>query len=256
MIKTALEDSIFHITLDRPEKRNALSFDMCRMLCAAFDEARGNPAARVIVITSNGSAFCAGMDLKEVGSVNHGALAKIHDSLFTVGDRLTKPIIAAVNGDALAGGTGLVANAHIVVAGPRVAFGLTEIKLGLWPFLVYRSVARAIGERRATEWSLTGRVIDAEEARSVGLVHKICKNPYETAFEIARAISRTSSIATRAGLSYVQQARGKSWEEAGRIAEALRAEVVESAEFKAGLQAFLEKRVQAKNPGEAFSKDC
>jgi enoyl-CoA hydratase/carnithine racemase len=256
MIKTERVDAIYHITLDRPEKRNALSFEMCRLLCAAFDEAGSNPEVRAIVITANGAAFCAGMDLNEVDSVDHRALARLHDSLFTVGDRMTKPIVAAVNGDALAGGTGLVANAHIVVAGPRVAFGLTEIKIGLWPFMVFRSVARAIGERRATEWSLTGRVIDVEEAKTVGLVHKICKNPYETAFEIAKAMTQASAIATRAGLGYIQQSRGVSWEESGRIAERLRAEVVESAEFRAGLEAFREKRARVKGTAEEFNREC
>jgi enoyl-CoA hydratase/carnithine racemase len=236
------ERAIFRITLNRPEKRNALSFELCRRLVAAFDEAEKDRAVRVVVLTANGTSFCSGMDLQELENVDLDAMARIHNSMFNVGKRLAKPIIAAVHGDALAGGTGLVANAHVVIAAPRVAFGLTEIKIGLWPFLIYKTVAEAIGDRRATEWSLTGRVVDAEEAKSAGLVHRICKNPYDSAFEIARGIVASSHVAISSGLTYVQQSRGKSWEESGRIGHELRNEVMQSREFAEGLRAFREKR--------------
>lgn len=236
------EKAIFRITLNRPEKRNALSFEMCRQLSRAFDEATRDPAIRAIVLTANGSTFCAGMDLHELHEVDPDAVAHIHNSIFNVGKRVDKPIIAAVNGDALAGGTGLVANAHIVIAGPRVAFGLTEIKIGLWPFLIYKTVAEAIGERRATEWSLTGRVIDVEDAKAAGLVHRICKSPYDSAFEIARGIAASSQIAVTSGMGYIRQSRGKSWEESGRIAHGMRLEVMRSREFAEGVRAFREKR--------------
>jgi enoyl-CoA hydratase/carnithine racemase len=209
------EKAIFRITLNRPEKRNALSFEMCRQLASAFEEAARDPAIRAIVLTANGTSFCAGMDLHELGDVDLDAVAYIHNALFNVGKRSDKPIIAAVHGDALAGGTGLVANAHVVVAAPRVAFGLTEIKIGLWPFLIYKTVAEAIGDRRATEWSLTGRIVDVEDAKAAGLVHRICKNPYDSAFEIARGIANSSQVAVTSGLGYIRQSRGKSWEESG-----------------------------------------
>jgi enoyl-CoA hydratase/carnithine racemase len=238
------ETAIFRITLNRPEKRNALSFEMCRQLVAAFDEAERDPSIRVIVLTGNGTSFCSGMDLQELENVDLDAVAYIHNAMFNIGKRLKKPLIAAVHGDALAGGTGLVANAHVVVAGPRVAFGLTEIKIGLWPFLIYKTVAEAIGDRRATEWSLTGRVVDVEEAKAAGLVHRICKAPYDSAFEIARGIVAGSKVAISSGLGYIQQSRGKSWEESGRIGHQLRNEVMRSPEFAEGLRAFREKRIR------------
>jgi enoyl-CoA hydratase/carnithine racemase len=236
------EKAIFRITLNRPEKRNALSFEMCRQLSSAFEEAARDPAIRAIVLTANGSAFCSGMDLRELEDVDLDAVGHIHNSIFNVGKRIDKPIIAAVHGDAMAGGTGLVANAHVVIAGPRVAFGLTEIKIGLWPFLIYKTVAEAIGDRRATEWSLTGRTIDVEDAKAAGLVHRICKSPYESAFEIARCIAASSQVAITSGLGYIRQSRGKSWEESGRIGHGLRNEVMRSREFHDGLRAFREKR--------------
>lgn len=238
------ETSIFRITLNRPEKRNALSFEMCRQLVAALDEGERDPSIRVIVLTANGTAFCSGMDLHELENVDLNAMAHIHNAMFNVGKRLSKPLVAAVHGDALAGGTGLVANAHIVIAGPRVGFGLTEVKIGLWPFLIYKTVAEAIGDRRATEWSLTGRVVDVEEAKAAGLVHRICKSPYDSAFEVARGIAAGSRVAVSSGLGYIQQSRGKSWEESGKIGHLLRNQVMESAEFAEGLRAFREKRAR------------
>jgi enoyl-CoA hydratase/carnithine racemase len=243
MIETARhEKSIFRITLNRPEKRNALSLAMCQQLVKAFSEAESDPAIRVVVLTANGTSFCSGMDLHELADVDLDAVADIHVAMFNVGKQMEKPIVAAVHGDALAGGTGLVANAHVVVAGPRVAFGLTEIKIGLWPFLIYKTVAEAIGDRLATEWSLTGRVVDVEEAKAAGLVHRICKNPYDSAFEIARGIVASSAVAVSSGLGYIQQSRGKTWQESGKIGHALRNEVMRSAEFAEGLKAFREKR--------------
>jgi enoyl-CoA hydratase/carnithine racemase len=217
---------------------------MCRQLMAAFEESSNDPRIRVILLTANGTCFCSGMDLLELGEVNLDAVASLHTSIFNVGKRLVKPLIAAVNGDAIAGGTGLVANAHIAVAAPRVAFGLTEIKIGLWPFLIYKTVAEAIGERRATEWSLTGRVVDVDEAKAAGLVHRICKNPYETALDISRCISASSQIAISSGFGFIQQSHGKSWQESGQIGHAIRNQVMMSAEFAAGIQAFREKRRQ------------
>ena len=236
------ETAIYRITLNRPEKRNALSFEMCRQLAYAFKDADSDPAIRAIVLTANGPAFCSGMDLHELENVDLDDVAHIHNALFNLGKRIDKPIIAAVHGDALAGGTGLVANAHIVIAAPRVAFGLPEIKIGLWPFLIYKTVADAIGDRLATEWSLTGRLVDAEDAKSAGLVHRICKNPYDSAFETARTIVASSKVAISSGMSYIRQSKGKTWEESGRIGHALRNEIMQSQEFAEGLRAFREKR--------------
>ena len=167
------EKAIYRITLNRPEKRNALSFEMCRQLAYAFKEADSDPAIRAIVLTANGTAFCSGMDLHEVDIVDLDDVAHIHNALFNMGKRIDKPIIAAVNGDALAGGTGLVANAHVVIAGPRVAFGLTEIKIGLWPFLIYKTVAgsrwRTAGHRVEPDWA-NGGCGRGEECR-IGAPH-------------------------------------------------------------------------------------
>ena len=140
------------------------------------------------------------MDLKEVGIVPESELSLIHDALFTAGSRLTTPLIAAVTGAAIAGGTGLVANAHIVIAHPDAKFGLPEIKINLWPLLVYRAIAKAIGERRTTEWSLTGRQILTDEAKAAGLITEIHPDPEARAKQIAESIAAYSRQAIQVGL--------------------------------------------------------
>src|SRR5438477_7547087 len=161
ILHSVREGRLLRLTLNRPEKRNALDAALCRALVSALDEAAADPAISAILLTGNGKAFCAGMDLAEIEQTTGTAeIDAVHEQLFTAGARLPKPLIAGVHGAALAGGTGLVANCHIVVASPGATFGLTEIRLGLWPFLVYRAVAAALGDRRTLELSLTGRIFD------------------------------------------------------------------------------------------------
>src|SRR4030088_287855 len=130
------------------------------------------------------------MDLDEMLTPAEAGLAEVHERLFTIGSRVTTPIIAAVQGAALAGGTGLAANAHIVVASADATFGLTEIRIGLWPFVIFRAVVAAVGERRAVELAITGRIIDAREAESFGLAHQIL--PAARADEIATEVANAS----------------------------------------------------------------
>ena len=140
---------------------------------ASIEDAEQDPAVGAMVLTGNGPSFCAGMDLTEIGAASTEQLDQAHEQLFTLGARLAKPLIGAVDGPALGGGTGLVANCHIVIASEKATFGLTEIRLGLWPFLVYRAVSAAVGDRKTLELALSGRIFDAKEAKSVGLVHEI-----------------------------------------------------------------------------------
>jgi enoyl-CoA hydratase/carnithine racemase len=140
------EGRLLRLTLNRPEKRNALDTALCRTLLDALDDAAADPAVGAILLIANGRAFCAGMDLAEIEQDGRAAeIDALHERLFTIGARLAKPLIAGVQGPVLGGGVGLVANCHIVVAGPEADFGLTEIRLGLWPFLVHRAVAGALG---------------------------------------------------------------------------------------------------------------
>ena len=151
-------------------------------------------------------------------------------------------MIAAVHGAALAAGIGLAANAHITIASADARFGLTEIRIGLWPAIVFRAVARAIGERRATELSLTGRIFTAQEALQFGLVAELAADPLARALELARTLSEFSPVATAAGLEYVNRIRALDWSEAVAIGGKMRRELMAGDDFAEGVRAFLEKR--------------
>jgi len=233
---------LLRLAMNRPGKRNALNLELCRALVEALEAADRDPAVGAILLTGNGKSFCAGMDLHEIADADTGAISQVHEQLFTIGARLGKPLIAAVQGASLAGGTGLVANCHIVIAAGDATFGLTEIRLGLWPFLVFRALTAAVGERRTVELALTGRVFSAEEARELGLVHQVAADPAAQALEVASALAESSPTAIRSGLRCVQQVRGMDWKQASEISQRARREVFETADFQEGIRAFREKR--------------
>jgi enoyl-CoA hydratase/carnithine racemase len=242
VLRTNTEGRVLRLILNRPEKRNALSAELCRKLVEALETAGRDPAIGAIVLLANGKVFCAGMDVSEIGPSTTGAIAEANEQLFTVGARLPKPLIAAVEGVALGGGVGLLANCHIVVAGEQSTFGLTEIRLGLWPFLIYRAVAAALGERRTTELALTGRIFGPAEAREIDLVHEIAADAAGAAMERAQSMAAYSPTAIRRGLRFVEETRGRDWQTAGAIARRDREEIFQTADFKEGIRAFQEKR--------------
>ncbi len=233
---------VLRIALNRPEKHNALSSELCRELVDSINRANRDPRVGAIVLTGNGESFSAGMDLKEFGGISPETINNVHEQLFTLSMRLGTPLVCAVNGLAVGGGAGLVANCHIVVASEKARFGLTEIKLGLWPFLVFRAMHGAVGERRAVELAITGRMFEVKEALAMGLVHEIAADANQRAMEIADAISKASPTALHSGLDFVHEVRNKDWETAGMIARRIRDELFQSADFQEGLRAFREKR--------------
>jgi enoyl-CoA hydratase/carnithine racemase len=235
---------VLHLTLNRPDKRNALNAEMCSEIVEAIASAQDDQNVGSILIGAAGQSFCAGMDLDEAVGSSGTDLAEIHEKLFTVGANSLKPIILCVNGPALGGGLGLVAQGHAVVAAESALFGLTEMRVGLWPFLVYRAVEAALGARRTLELSLTSRIFSTHDALQWGLVNYVfpLSEAADHAAAIARDLSNASLLAISAGMQYVREARGKSWEEAGELAAALRGKLMNSADFKEGRAAFKEKR--------------
>jgi enoyl-CoA hydratase/carnithine racemase len=238
------EERVLRITLNRSEKRNALTAEMCADLAKHIDDVQTDPGIGSILIDAEGKVFSAGMDLDEaVEEASRNKLSS-HERLFTSGARSAKPIVICVNGPALGGGMGLAAQGHVVVAAQGTLFGLTEIRLGLWPFAIYRAVEAALGPRRTLELSLSGRVFSAQDALSWGLVHHVSL-PFEVddrANAIARDLSRASPIAVSAGLMYVRESRGLSAEKQGELAMALRARVMGGGDFEEGVRAFKEHR--------------
>lgn len=243
-LEVSREDRVLRVTLNRPEKRNALTWELCRELLEAFTRAGQDRGIGAVLLAARGSVFCAGMDLDEAVAPDAARHAAVHEDLFTVGTRLTVPIVAAVNGPALGGGLGLLANTHVAVAVQGSSFGLTEIRLGMWPFVVYRAAALALGERRALELSLTGRIFSTQEAMQWGLVQHVVPafELDDRAAQIAAGIASLSRDTIRRGLEFVHQARGKSCQEVSELARGARKAVFDNADFREGVQAFREKR--------------
>ena len=241
---TSREGRILRLTLDRPDKRNALNGEMCQGLVHAVETAQGDSSVGAILIESKGDVFCAGMDLDEAISDHATELTAIHGRLFTIGYRSSKPIVAAIQGPALGGGVGLVCNAHVAVAAHGSSFGLTEIRIGMWPFVIYRSVAMALGERRALELSLMGRIFNVPEALQWGLIHEAAPTIEldDRATAIATHLAEQSPHALRLGLEFVRQTYGMDPMTAVPFALETRREAFGSADFLEGVAAFREKR--------------
>jgi methylglutaconyl-CoA hydratase len=169
------------LTLNRPDKRNALSRGLIAALTDAVRRAADDPAARCVILTGTGPAFCAGMDLDELrGTIENSAEAELVwddaaklSALYSLIYELPKPTIAAVNGAAVAGGAGLVTVCDLAVSGPAAKFGYPEVRRGLVAAMVLPHLLRHVGERAARWLLLTGELIDANEARRIGLVNEV-----------------------------------------------------------------------------------
>ncbi|MFL6416394.1 MAG: enoyl-CoA hydratase/isomerase family protein [Bryobacteraceae bacterium] len=235
---------ILRLTLNRPEKRNALTTGMCQAIVDAVESAQSDDELASILLIANGHVFCSGMDLDEASEIDSEKLDEVHERLFTLGVTSRKPIVIGVNGAALGGGLGLVAQGHVVTASSGAVFGLPEIRIGLWPFLIYRAVEGAIGARLTLELSLTGRLFHVHEAMSWGLVQTVAAagEVLDRAKGIATDLAKTSPAALRAGMQYVQQARGLDADSAGKLSKELRNRLMETDDFREGYAAFKEKR--------------
>jgi len=171
-------DGILTITLHRPERRNALTPEMQQELIIALESA-SDSAVEVVILTGAGTAFCAGLDLTALqamatnSAVEQEADARRIARLFRTLYTLPMPTIAAVNGHAIAGGTGLATLCDFTLAVPEAKFGYTEVKIGFVPALVSAFLSLQIGEKHARSLLLTGRIFDTDEAHALGLVNEI-----------------------------------------------------------------------------------
>jgi enoyl-CoA hydratase len=163
---------VARITLNRPEKRNPIGPVTCGELVQALAEIKATAEARVVVLTGAGTVFSAGGDLSAMQPASGGPTASLVDLLLAMHE-LGKPIIAMVNGPALAGGLGLMVACDLVVAADTATFGTTEIAVGLWPMMITAEITRSVGRKTTLEMMLTGRKLDAAEALAAGLVTRV-----------------------------------------------------------------------------------
>jgi enoyl-CoA hydratase len=237
--------------MNRPEARNALSGEMMAIMSEAWDRVDNDPGIRVAILTGAGGAFCAGADLKDMNKSAPGDkfegggwdLSRLPALL--KGRRLKKPLIAAVEGPAIAGGTEILQATDIRVAGESAKFGVSEAKWGLFPLggSAVRLV-RQIPYTIAADILLTGRHLKAPEAKEIGLIGHVVPDgqALDKALEIAEVISANGPVAVQAILETIRRSEGLHEEEAFRIDAELGAAVFKSADAKEGPRAFAEKR--------------
>jgi enoyl-CoA hydratase len=237
------------LTLNRPEARNALSAPMMAVMRSAWDLADSDPDIRVCVLTGAGGAFCAGADLKAMTASHPGASMRDLDlsviEALLKGRRLTKPLIAAVEGPAIAGGTEILQACDIRVAGASARFGISEARWGLFPLggSAVR-LPRQIPYTVAADLLLTGRHISAAEALSIGLIGHVVPDgqALDKALEIAGAIAASGPVAVRAILRVIRETEGMAKNEAFSLEAKVGMAVFASEDAKEGPRAFAEKR--------------
>lgn len=238
------------LTLNRPDRRNALSRALIGALEDSVARAEDDPAARCVILTGAGTVFCSGMDLAELQeSVGAGAgespvwgdalqLARLYDRLYT----LSKPTVAAVNGAAVAGGAGLVSVCDLALAVPEAKFGYPEVRRGLVAAMVMPHLLRLVGERAARYLLLTGEVIDAFEAARVGFINGMVSA--EQLLERALAWARSLAEGGPAALARTKELLHRFSRQAVSLEEAAQASAAPrlTEECRQGLEAFFARR--------------
>lgn len=238
------------ITLNRADKRNALSRELIAGLTDAFERAKNDPSARSVILTGVGPVFCAGMDLAELQESlgvpkeqspvwdDSLRLAKLYDLIYT----LPKPTIAAVNGPAVAGGAGLVTVCDLAVSVPEAKFGYPEVRRGLVAAMVMPHLLRHVGERMGRYLLLTSELIDAAEATRAGLINDVV--PAGQLLDRAMAWSKSlaeggpEALAKTKAFLHQFSRQAVSVEEAAKASAAPRL----SLECQEGLRAFFAKQ--------------
>jgi methylglutaconyl-CoA hydratase len=252
MYSTLLLDipgKVAHITLNRPDKRNAISAQMIADLQSALDVIEKSHA-RVVIMTGAGKAFCAGMDLEMLSAIAKQSPAENQEDSRRIAKMLRRiwsfprPLIAAVNGAAYAGGCGIATLCDFTLAAPEAKFGYTEVKIGFLPAIVSVFLTRQIGDKRSRDLLLTGRIIDAAEAKEYGLVTEVV--PAEQLMDAARELADTLILASPSSLTRAKRLLVSAV--ASSVDADLERAILENArirctpDFQEGVASFLEKR--------------
>jgi methylglutaconyl-CoA hydratase len=247
-----LSAGVTTITLNRPEKRNAISFELIDDLLRALDEVAKSDAI-VLILTGRGKAFCSGLDLDNLKSLlGRSPEQNLQDSktmvqLFRSLYEFPKVTIAAVNGAAIAGGTGLALLCDFTLAVPEAKFGYTEVRIGFVPAIVSTFLLRQVGEKQARDLLLTGRIFAAEEAARLGLVSEIvpAERLLSRARELAAQLMENSPASLRATKQLLTDHARAELDAQIEAAVRENAAIRTTADFREGISSFLEKRKPA-----------
>src|ERR1700683_506427 len=248
-IQLAYDSGVATITLNRPDKRNAISFALIDDLLRALKEVETS-AAIVLIVTGAGKAFSSGMDLENLKTlIGRTPEQNLEDSqtmvrLFCELYEFPKVTIAAVNGPAIAGGTGLALLCDFTLAVPEATFGYTEVRIGFVPAIVSTFLLRQTGEKHARDLLLTGRIIGAEEAARMGLVNEVVTpdNLMKRARELAALLMENSPASLRATKKLLSDHARAELDQQIEAAVRENAAVRTPADFREGITSFLEKR--------------
>jgi methylglutaconyl-CoA hydratase len=248
-LQLSLENKLAVLTLNRPDKRNAISFEVVEEFMRALQEVEDSPA-EVLILTGAGKAFSAGMDLEDLKKVlgrkheenveDSRRMARIFRRLYD----FPKPTIAAVNGAAIAGGTGLATMCDFTLAVPEAKFGYTEVRIGFVPAIVSSFLVWQVGHKIARDLLMTGRLFDAAEAHRFGLVNEVVEPDQlmTRARELAALLLENSPSSVRLTKKLINGFLGETLD--SQIAQAVEdnARIRTTADFREGITSFLEKR--------------
>ncbi len=237
-------------TLNRPEARNALDAELAEGLTAGFQRAGRDPSIRAIVLTGAGQAFCGGADLRVLRGLQTATVSdNLEDAarikgMFRAVATCPKPVVAAVNGPALAGGCGLASACDVILAAPEATFGYPEVRIGFVAAVVLVFLARQVGERAAKSLLLSGRAMNAEAAVALGLAARIvpAERLKEEALQEARSLKRGAPGALALTKELLWRTSGMTMEAALELAAQVNTFARTSPDMKEGLASFLEKR--------------
>ncbi len=250
LIEYETKDRVAYITLNRPEKRNALNYEVVTELKNAFEQAEADDACKIVVLRANGAVFCAGADLEYLQQLQANTYQEnLEDSthlmqLFYQIYTLKKVVIGQIHGHAIAGGCGLATICDFSFTVPEAKFGYTEVKIGFIPAIVKVFLLRKIGEAKAKQLLLTGDLISAEEAQQIGLINYLVaaeeleNRVFEFAQKLCRENSQQSMELTKEMIANVQS---KSLKKGLSYAAEMNANARNSVDCKKGIASFLSK---------------
>ena len=245
----AYDGAVATVTLNRPEKRNAISYELIEEIHHALHDVQKS-SAHIMIFTGAGAAFCSGMDLdnlrqitkhtEEENLADSGRIAHMFRALYD----FPKVTMAAVNGAAIAGGCGLATLCDFTIASSAAKFGYTEVRIGFVPAIVSTFLLRQVGEKRARDLLLTGRIIDAEEAFRIGLVNEVVapENLLARAQELAQTLAANSPASLLATKRLLRTFSHEELDRQVAAAVAENARIRTTHDFREGVASFLEKR--------------
>jgi enoyl-CoA hydratase len=238
------------LTIDRPDRRNALNDRVVEGLLAGLERAVAEGDVRCVVLTGAGDrAFCAGGDLASTMSPDEGRVQQ-HERRGRIGELLVAvarhplPVVARVNGAALAGGFGLMLGCDLVVAADDVEMGTPEVDLGLWPFMISAVIRRNVPRKIAVEMMLTGRRVPAAEAKALGMVNRVVPREEldEAVDRLVEELCSKSPLVLRLGKESFHRSEDMGFEESLAYLNAMLSVDLQSEDVAEGVSAFLQKR--------------